>query len=397
MRRKLLVRTIIGALSLTLLASGTAIAQRATPPPTEFPPNHSTTVITNGLDPSAMNTLIAQTARGFHVQNGAKPNGFEEVGPLASTDDVVNAAIDAYEERPSVVIISGGDGQANVGLARSSDSTVFIDLGQPLPCLTEDGRPDPSGTCAGGEFAVPFQYTAVDFKVEDGAYLAGLLAAAAASTRNDRLGIISGEPGCGECNRYVRGFVNGARSLNPDVDIELAYLANDEEAAFSDPVSARTFTEIFVDVVQPDVLLPVGRGTSRAMIEAACDAGGVLGIGTGIDVAAANPELADCVLTSVSKDVAAAVDETMYSLANLATQRLVSYDLVDDRIAVTWPRQTLPVGTIELYDAARQGILTGQIDTCPGDCSAPFGAPAEDPEGADAPAGDGGEGSDSTP
>ena len=87
----------------------------------------------------------------------------------------------------------------------------------------------------------------------------------------------------------------------------------------------------------------------------------------------------------------------MYSLAELATERLVTYDLVDDRIAVTWPRQTLPVDTAELYEAADRGILTGQIDTCPGDCGAPFGAPAREGGTADGAAGDGGEGSDSTP
>ena len=93
-----------------------------------------------------------------------------------------------------MVIISGGDSQANVGIARSFSNTVFIDLGQPLPCVTDDGQPDPSGTCEGGEFGVPSNYTAVDFAVEDGAYLAGVLAAAA--SRDDRLGIISGAGDC---------------------------------------------------------------------------------------------------------------------------------------------------------------------------------------------------------
>ena len=133
-----------------------------------------------------------------------------------------------------------------------------------------------------------------------------------------------------------------------------------------------------------------------SMVEAVCDAGNVLAVGTGIDIAASDPVLAECVLTSITKDLAAAVTETTYAYARGESDTVVRYDLVDDRVAVTWPRQTLPVGTLELYDAARQGILTGQIDSCPGDCSAPFGAPAEDGGAADASGGEAGTRSDGT-
>lgn len=374
MRSNPMARIIIGAAALTLLASSVATAQSATPPPQEYGPSLQTSVLTNALDDAGTNALIEQTAQDYHVllggKVGGKKGGWQVLPPLPSTDDVIEGLLAVSQERPTVAIISGGDGQANVGIARGFSDTVFIDLGQPLPCVTEDGQPDPSGTCAGGEFGVPFNYTAVDFAVEDGAYLAGLLAAAA--SRNDRIGIISGAGECQECNRYVRGFVNGARSVDPGIDIQLAYLANDEVSGFGDPVSAKTFARAFIDVYQPDVLLPVGRGATIGMVEAACEAGNVLAIGTGTDVAATNPDLAGCVLTSVIKDVAGAIRDVMYTFAERETLRVVEYDLVDDRIAVRWPRQSLPVDTAERYQAAETGILTGQIDSCPGDCAAPL-------------------------
>lgn len=382
MRSNPMSRIIIGAAALTLLASSAVSAQSATPPPREYGESLRTSVITNVLDDARINNAIEETARAFHLEIGGKTTGKDEQNgwlpepPRADSAGVTDAVLKVAQEQPSVAIISGGDGQANVGVARNFDLTTFIDLGQSLPCVTEDGQPDPSGTCAGGDVAIPFNYTAVDFAVEDGAYLAGLLAAAA--SRNDRLGIISGAAECVECNRYIHGFVNGARSVEPEIDIQLAYLADDEAAGFGDAASARTFTEAFLDVFQPDVLLPIGRGISTAMIEAVCAAGDVLAVGTGIDVAAANPDLAQCVLTSVSKDVARAVQESMYGFAQGDAPRTMTYDLVDGRIAVKWPVQSLPVDTSTRYKEAETGILTGQIDTCPGDCGAPLGGVVED-------------------
>ena len=396
MRSNPMSRIIIGAAALTLLVSSAVSAQGATPPPREYGESLRTSVITNALDDAGTNSAIEETAKAFHVELGGRTDGKDEengwlpVPPRPDAAGVTDAMLKVAQEQPSVVIISGGDGQANVGVARNFDVTTFIDLGQAPPCVTEDGQPDPSGTCAGGEVGLPFNYTAVDFAVEDGAYLAGLLAAAA--SRNDRLGIISGAADCVECNRYIRGFVNGARSVDPEIDIQLAYLADDEAAGFGDAASARTFTQAFLDVFQPDVLLPVGRGISTAMIEAVCAAGDVLAVGTAIDIAAAKPDLAQCVLTSVSKDVASAVRESMYGFAQGDAPRTITYDLTDGRISVTRPTLSgLPVDTAERYKAAETGILTGQIDTCPGDCGAPLGGvvegdgePGTESEGSDA-------------
>ncbi len=391
MRSNPMTRILIGAAALLLVTSSAATAQAPTPPPPQYAESGplETTLLTSDLDDAGMNALIEQTVGDFHALIGGKPKNWNPLPPQRSTERVTEALLQASLDDPSLVVVSGGDGDANVNIARSYQAAarpIYIDLGQPMPCVTEEGQLDPSGTCAGGEFGIPYTYTAIDFAVEDGAYLAGLLAAEA--SRNDQLGIISGTPDCIECNRYVHGFVNGARSIDPAIDIELAYLAQDEQDAFGDPVSAKAFTKAFIDVYQPDVLLPVGRGVTTAMIEAACDAGDVLTVGTGTDVATTHPELADCVLTSVSKDVAKAVREVMYKFAERQTPRFVEYGLVDGGIAVSWPRQSLPVETAERYKQAEADILTGALDTCPEDCSLPLdlsgGVASSEPEaGAD--------------
>jgi len=381
MRSNPMARIITGAAALTLLASSAVSAQSATPPPDHFGPTLNTGVLTSQLDHATTNEVIEQTAQDFHVflggKTSGKKNGWFPVAPLPSTNNVVEGVLDLAQLGNDVVIISGGDAQATVGIAGNFRNTVFLDLGQELPCVTRDGQADPSGTCEGGAAGIPGNYSAVEFRVEEGAYLAGVLAADA--SRLDRLGVISGTPDCVECNRYIAGFVNGARSVVPDIEIEVAYLADDEIPGFGDPVSAATFARAFIDIYQPDVLLPVGRNASTGMIEAACDAG-ILAVGTDIDVAATYPSLADCVLTSVTRDMVRAVGESMHAFANGETRREVSYSLANDGVAVTndWQRlPTLPVDTAEHYKAAETGLRTSQISACGGDCSAVLGSGSE--------------------
>ena len=160
--------------------------------------------------------------------------------------------------------------------------------------------------------------------------------------------------------------------MAPDIHIEIAELADDEVPGFGDPASAGTFAEAFIEIYQPDVLLPVGRGATTAMVEAACEAG-ILAVGTDIDVAATYPSLAECVLTSVTRDMVRAVSEAMHNFANGANRPVVEYSLADGGVAVTadWQRlPTLPVDTAEHFNEADTGLRTGQIDPCRGDCGA---------------------------
>lgn len=360
--------------ALVLLSTGVVAAQAATPPPQEVGRTLKTAVVTSALDAASTNRLILEQVLERHEGLGGKTDGkqgkWTPIDPLPSSESVVQAVLDLAQLTHDVIVISGGDAAANVSIARSFPETTFLDLGQRPPCVTLDGQFDPSGACSGGDLGIPFNYTSIDFAVEDGAFLAGLLAAAA--SREDRIGIISGATDCEPCNRYVQGFVNGARSVDPEIDIELVYLADDEVGGFSDAASAATFTRAFLDVHQPDVLLPVGRGATSGMIEAACERGDVLVVGTGVDVARERPELADCVLTSVTVDLATAVRDGMNTFANGITERVVTYDIVNGGVGVEFPqRAALPVDTAERFEAARTGLLTGQIDSCPVDCGGP--------------------------
>ena len=358
--------------SLTVSAVSAQVGDPvATPPPNQFP-GVLTAIIRNETTEPSINEAVEQAATFAHKEIGGRDDAKRDTLisiTRPTTPDVVLAARDLAEDERNLVLISGGDSQATIGFAGAYPNTVFVDVDQPVPCVTNDGRADPSGTCAGGTSAIPFNYASVDFSVDQGAYLAGIIAAAA--SRDDSLGIISGTPDCPECNLYADGFVLGARSVKPDVDVTIAYLADEgEEIAFGDPTLAKTFAKAFIDVYQPDVVLPLAGSGSRGIIEAACEAG-IFAVGTDYDVATAYPELAECILTSISKDIKYAVREAIFAFANASLGPEWRLGLADGAVAVTdeWTRLPgLPVDLTERYTLAEQAILTGQIATCSTEC-----------------------------
>ena len=378
MRGTPIVYLISLAAALTLLTGSAVSAQLdepiATAPPPQFD-DLTMAVIENDLTQPAINAAVTDTATFAFTEVGGlttgKKAGLDSVS-LPTTEDVVLAARAAGEKGYDLVVISGGDSQGTVGFAQAYPETIFFDIDQPLPCVTGDGRADPSGTCEGGAGAVPFNYVAVDFDTDQAAYLAGVIAASA--SRDDILGIISGTADCPDCNRTIEGFVLGARSVKPDIEVQQVYLADEGEAvAFGDPTSAKTFAKAFIDVYQPDVILPLAGSGSRGIIEAACEAG-ILAVGADVDVSASHPELAECILTSITKDYAYAVRESVFAWANGELAPEWRLGLADGHVGVTdeWTRLAgLPVDLGERYAQAEQDVITGQVETCPVDCGAP--------------------------
>jgi len=378
MRRIPLTRTITAIAAAALLVPSMAAAQEELRDPAEFGESLGSAVVTSALDPSFVNVGVVEVARTVHEQRGGltsgRRNGWTESGPMPDTEAVsaeVLALANNNEDPLNVITVMGGDNQHNVNVARSFPATQILDVGQTLPCVTEQGAPDPTGECAGGEFAVPLNYSAIDFAVEEGAYLAGVVAAKAGIGLGGGLGVISGLADCTECQRYVTGFTRGARSVDPEIDIEVAYLSTPEEeaAGFSNPETARTFARAFIDVYEPAVLMAVGRAATRGMVEAACEAG-IRAVATGIDIRASYPEL-DCTLASVTTDVERAVRDQLIASSYGDAQRVVRYGLQGDGVSVSdeWTDVAfLPVDTAEAYEAAQVALLAGRIEACDESC-----------------------------
>lgn len=385
------------AVVAVLLSGATVVAQDEEAPLATLPPQQipgvTMTIVRNELTEPTINETVERVGTFAFKEVGGedvgKRNGLTSV-LRPGTDGVVRAAFDAAERGDLLVLVSGGDSQATVSVASDAPETNFLDIDQPLPCVTADGRADPTGTCEGGTESIPFNYMAVDFDTDEAAYLAGVVAASA--SRDDTLGIISSTADCEDCNRTLAGFVAGARSVKPEIEVRLAYLSDDDaDVVVRDAAAARTFTSAFIDVYEPDIVLALLGTASKGVVEAACDAG-ILAVGSDIDISRAYPELGACVLASITKDVEYAVREAVFARANEADMRSEwRLGLADGHVGVTdeWTRVPgLPVDLQERYDAAEQEVITGQVETCPDDCGAPIdassfttGSPADEDAG----------------
>ncbi|WP_305988864.1 BMP family protein [Roseibium sp. MMSF_3544] len=145
------------------------------------------------------------------------------------------------------------------------------------------------------------------FKEQEGAYIAGLLAAMA--TESGTIGFVGGMD-IPIIRRFLCGYKQGALAVNPDITV-LFNMTGDTPAAFTDPVRGG---ELAIGQIQrgADVIIQAAGGTGLGVLQAAADSD-VLGIGTDSNQNGLHPGK---VLTSIRKRVDNAVYDSFQSAAN---------------------------------------------------------------------------------
>jgi simple sugar transport system substrate-binding protein len=103
---------------------------------------------------------------------------------------------------------------------------------------------------------------------QEGAYLAGVLAAE--TTQSGTLGIVISADDT-NWNKQAGGFVAGARSVDPQVNIELAQIG---QAGYADTAGGKRVTEAVI-ADGADVVFGMGDGSSFGMLQAVEGADGV--------------------------------------------------------------------------------------------------------------------------
>ena len=133
--------------------------------------------------------------------------------------------------------------------------------------------------------------TSLMFAEDEVSYLAGALAACMSRT-----GTIASVAGMEipPVVRFVTGFQNGARWVNPDVVILNQYIPN-----FDDPATGKVVAQGFIDQ-GADVIFGVGSNTGNGGLLAAKEAG-LMAIGVDVDQYYTYPDVKEALLTSVSK------------------------------------------------------------------------------------------------
>ena len=140
------------------------------------------------------------------------------------------------------------------------------------------------------------------FKEQEGSYLVGI--AAASATKTGKVGFVGGMD-IPLIRAFACGYVQGAKSVNPDIEV-LQNMTGTTPAAWNDPGKGAELTQSQIDR-GADVIYQAAGGTGIGVIRAAADAGK---LAIGVD-SNQNHLAPGSVLTSMLKRVDVAAYETM--------------------------------------------------------------------------------------
>jgi basic membrane protein A len=198
-------------------------------------------------------------------------------------------------------------GDATFAAAKANPDVQFIGLDQ-FMCLTPEGELDKAAvpTCAGNANAATLipNYQGIVFNEAQAGYLAGVVAASVSKT--GVIGTVGGINTIPPVVNYIGGYVNGAKSINPDIEVLVQYSSTDITKAFNDPAKGKAIAEQMISQ-DADVIFQVAGLTGQGAVEAACDAD-VYAIGVDVDqYNSLPPNLRPCLLTSAEKKIREAI------------------------------------------------------------------------------------------
>jgi basic membrane protein A len=204
--------------------------------------------------------------------------------------------------------------------------------------------------------------TSVVFKEHEGSYLAGVLAGLMTKAANNpkvnaanRIGFVGGTKSTG-IDKFLIGYMEGARSVNPSITFDIKYADSFGDAAKGQQIANQMYAQ------GTDIVYTVAGGTGAGVIQAAKDTGHyAIGVDTDQDAIAKG-----FVLTSVIKrtDVAMANLVKDFGSGELTGGETVSYGLKEDGVGLSemkHTKQDVPADVLAKVDAARADITSGKV------------------------------------
>ncbi|UOQ55798.1 BMP family ABC transporter substrate-binding protein [Leucobacter allii] len=322
-------------------------------------------------------TLLAVTACSGGATDGAASGGDKAALVIAqgglgdqSYNDLANAG---FESALDATGISGntiesddvvGQGEQLLRRAGQSGVNLVVDLeyshNEIIGSVAQD-FPDTDWVIVNAE-AEGDNVASVLFQEQEGSYLAGALAALQTSNTDDPrinedkvIGVIGGTAGVG-IDKFLVGFIQGAKDVDPDVEVLTAY-SND----FGDPAKGQQLAQSMFEK-GADIVYSVAGGTGAGVIQAAEEANHYA-IGVDDDQDGQAP---GTVLTSVLKRTDLAVETLVQDFADGAFPggETVSFGLKEDAVGLTdfeYTKDAIPQSTLDTLDELRQGIIDGDI------------------------------------
>ena len=253
----------------------------------------------------------------------------------------------AREERLRTLADAGHDPIIGVGAAYATSAATVAAEYPDLTFGVVDG------------FTEAPNLTNLTFAAQQGAYLVGM--AAALETETDNIGFVGGANNP-VITTFLAGYQAGARSINPDIEIQTQYLSDElDDTAFSNVPGGRTAAEAMYDN-GADVVFHAAGESGNGVFQAA-DESDNWAIGVDSDQWLGAPEeQQDNILTSSLKRVDVAVLDFVRAFDEGTVEPgFELYDAARDGVGYATSGGHVDEYTDQL-DEALAGIIAGEIE-----------------------------------
>jgi basic membrane protein A len=321
----------------------------------------ATTVLASALGTAAAHAADAKPAALIIAQGGLGDQSYNDLAYAGFKRALKETGIDGKPVESKDVVAQAAD---ILRRAADADFGLVVDLeyshGDPMVEVAKD-YPDTT-------FAILNQVQKGDnivsvlFQEQEGSYLAGLLAGQVTTDTSIKginaqpiIGVIGGTKSAG-IDKFIAGFIEGARAANPKVEVKVAYSNN-----FGDPALGQQMAKaMFEDGA--DIIYQVAGGTGIGIIQAAKESGhyaiGVDGDQDGL--APGN------VLTSMIKRTDVAVENVVksYAKGDKLGGKTVAFGLKEDGVGLSemkYTRSMIPAAYLQKVDQAKADIISGKV------------------------------------
>jgi basic membrane protein A len=272
-----------------------------------------------------------------------------------------------------IVTVAFDEGAATTKAAKKNPNIKFIGVDQSLICVDEKGDLDTTFACKGNAAQLLPNYTSLYFQEDQPGYLVGMVAASISKT-----GVVAGVGGINVVPpvvRYLQGFELGAKSINPNIKVETAYVTTSDFAkAFNDPVAGKVLGSQLVSQTHADVLFQVAGKTGNGVLDAAC-AANVYAIGVDVDQYLSYPNADPCIVTSAEKHLSNAVEAAIKQVDNGSIKAGDTlFNAANNGIGISpfHGKDNLISADLQAkLTAALNGMKAGTLKTCPATCGQP--------------------------
>ncbi len=196
------------------------------------------------------------------------------------------------------------------------------------------------------------------FAEEQGSFLVG--AAAALKTETDQIGFVGGVE-TPLIQKFEAGYVAGAESVNPDIEVDVTYLTQVPDfSGFADPAKGKTAAQGMYDN-GADIVYHASGGSGGGVFEAASESGN-WAIGVDSDqYNTADPSVQESILTSMLKNVNVAVYEYLSQVNDGDfPSGVTTYDLEVDGVGYSTSGGFID-DIVDQLDELKQQIIDGEI------------------------------------